>query len=572
LISLGGATEASIWSVLHDVRDSDAELPSIPYGRAMRNQQLHVLDANMRPRPVWVSGDLYIGGYGLARGYYRDEQKTNAAFIRHPATGERLYRTGDLGRFLPNGEIEFLGRDDTQVKIQGYRIELGEVETALLAHASVRAAGVVAEGTRAGAKQLVAYVVPQGEPPREQELLSMLRTRLPDYAVPRALVFLEALPLSSNGKVDRKALAELRKARAKAVEQPAELSASEQRLAGIFREVLEVPAVAADDDFFELGGNSLLAVRLLTQIRAHYGRELPLASLFEYRTVRAFAQLLEDRAAPAPRKTLVAVRSTGRSSPFFCVHPVSGNVVCYAQLARSLDASIPFYALQAAEPTGDAAVRIEDLARDYLAAIRTVQARGPYRLGGWSMGGVVAYEIAQQLRAGGEEVAVLALLDVRQPPMPTQANIDDRALLRWFTRDLIALSGAAVACEDRDLGGLECVQHAKLFLARAGALPDGVSDRDVDGWFRLFRQNMQALIAYRASSYDGHLTFVRGTKEGGASAELMRSWQRLAKSATGSEVEADHYSLFREHVGALASALSGVLLSVESAPLRGVQA
>jgi len=207
VISLGGATEASIWSILYPIGQVEPSWKSIPYGRPMVNQTFHVLDEALAPRPTWVPGQLYIGGVGLAQGYWRDEAKTAASFIVHPRTGEQLYRTGDLGRYLPDGNIEFLGREDFQVKVQGHRIELGEIEAALSQHPAVRAGVVVALGEPRGDKRLVGYVVAgDGQPPTTDELRAFLRAKLPEYMVPPTFVTLDALPLTPNGKVDRRAL------------------------------------------------------------------------------------------------------------------------------------------------------------------------------------------------------------------------------------------------------------------------------------------------------------------------------------------------------------------------------
>ncbi|HSS54712.1 MAG TPA: amino acid adenylation domain-containing protein, partial [Gaiellales bacterium] len=207
VISLGGATEASIWSILYPIGEVDPHWPSIPYGRAMANQRFYVLDERREPRPVWVPGSLYIGGSGLAVGYWRDAQKTAASFTVHPRTGERLYRTGDEGRYLPSGEIELLGREDFQVKVQGYRIELGEIETALEQHPAVRAAVVVAAGDSRTNRRLVAYVVPEETmEAKPEELRARLAEILPSYMLPSSWMMLESLPLTPNGKVDRQAL------------------------------------------------------------------------------------------------------------------------------------------------------------------------------------------------------------------------------------------------------------------------------------------------------------------------------------------------------------------------------
>ncbi|HYH46661.1 MAG TPA: non-ribosomal peptide synthetase, partial [Thermoanaerobaculia bacterium] len=302
LISLGGATEASIWSVLFPIGEVDPAWKSIPYGRPMANQTLHVLDARLDPTPDWVAGQLYLGGAGLAVGYWKDEARTRASFVVHPRTGERLYRTGDLGRWLPDGNVELLGREDLQVKIQGYRVEPGEIETALVRHPAVREAVVTAMGEARGHKRLVAYIVLRHTPEapkasERRELRAWLEARLPDYMVPHLYVPVEALPLTANGKVDRKALPAPELARrpsgaASGAARPPR-TGTETRMARLWEEVLGVSPVGLDEELFALGGDSLLALRLLDAIEKDLGRRLPLGALFQEATVEKLAVLVD---------------------------------------------------------------------------------------------------------------------------------------------------------------------------------------------------------------------------------------------------------------------------------------
>ena len=291
-ISLGGATEASIWSILYPIEEVPSDWKSIPYGRPMLNQTFHVLNETMAPSPVWVPGQLYIGGIGLALGYWRDDEKTAKSFVVHPLTGERLYKTGDLGRYLPDGNIEFLGREDFQVKINGFRIELGEIDCALEQHPSIQSAVAVAATDENGNKRLVAYVVPRQDAKvlESSELRSFLKTKLPDYMVPSTFVIRETLPLTPNGKVDRRAMptAVASKAESKYV---APRNKVEEVLAGMLAEMLEVDRVGVFDNFFELGGHSLLAIQFISRLRDAFEVEPP-ASLFETPTVGSLSELM----------------------------------------------------------------------------------------------------------------------------------------------------------------------------------------------------------------------------------------------------------------------------------------
>ncbi len=328
VISGGGATEASIWSILYPIGEVDPKWKSIPYGRPMANQRFYVLDRQFQPRPCWVPGELYIADKGLARGYWRDPQKTDAAFVHHPVSGQRLYRTGDLGRFLPDGNIEFLGREDTQVKVQGMRIELGEVEAALRSHPDVQAGVVEAVGELRGHKRLVGYVVPRGEgegenrteragraqsperrssqrsarPPSASsavsplpELRRFLATKLPQYMIPATFITLEALPLNPNGKVDRAALPSPDQAATGEQDTSAEpRNPVEEAVMKCWAERLAGQEFGIFDDFFQLGGDSLLATRVLLDLQEVFPIEIPLRTIFERPTIAELAEGIDE--------------------------------------------------------------------------------------------------------------------------------------------------------------------------------------------------------------------------------------------------------------------------------------
>ncbi|WCN82395.1 non-ribosomal peptide synthetase/type I polyketide synthase [Micromonospora sp. LH3U1] len=296
VVSLGGATEASIWSILYPVGEVPATWTSIPYGRPMVNQTFHVLDDALRPRPTGVPGQLHIGGVGLARGYLRDEARTAASFVVDPATGERLYRTGDLGRFLPSGEIEFLGREDFQVKVQGYRIELGEIEAALAQHPEVRGAVVVAHGEPRGAKRLVGFVVPQVPGGMPVDVREFLAGKLPGYMVPAAFHEIDELPLTANGKVDRRPLLDLADAvETDDVPYEAPRSVLEETVAEVWASILRVDRIGVHDNFFALGGDSLLAMRAVVHLRKAFDVQVPIRVLFDSQTLEAAALAIEDQ-------------------------------------------------------------------------------------------------------------------------------------------------------------------------------------------------------------------------------------------------------------------------------------
>jgi yersiniabactin nonribosomal peptide synthetase len=316
IVSLGGATEASIWSILYPIDEVDPSWKSIPYGRPMANQRFHILNEFMEDCPDWVPGQIYIAGTGLALGYWKDEGKTSAAFITHPKTGERLYRTGDLGRYLPNGDIEFLGREDFQVKIRGHRIELGEIEAALKSHPLVRDAVVAALGDNGKEKRLVGYVVPKNERPlTTAELTGLLKKKLPEYCVLSALIFLDSLPLTANGKTDYKALP-----------RPSEVSSdlsgdyvaprtdTEKNIAAILQDVVDIKNVGIHDNFFDMGADSLHLVRFHKLLNDSFGRDIPLLSLFEHTSVGSLAEYLDQNSINQPTARSIQNRALVRKA------------------------------------------------------------------------------------------------------------------------------------------------------------------------------------------------------------------------------------------------------------------
>ncbi|MEV6815288.1 amino acid adenylation domain-containing protein [Micromonospora sp. NPDC051296] len=308
VISLGGATEASIWSVYHTIATVDPGWASIPYGRPLSNQRLHVLDADHEPRPDWVTGDLYIAGTGLARGYWNDPERATAQFHRHPRTGERLYRTGDLARYLPGGDLEFLGREDLQVKVNGYRVELGEIETALRALPGVADCAVTAVGRRDGDRRLAAYYVPATDRATQPAtLLAALRTALPSYLVPGTLTALTALPVTGNGKVDRAALLALAAGRGDPAPPTPPATLENLPDAGMAAQIAQLWAAVLDTDdarpeanFFDLGGTSVVAMRLLAQLEQSIGARIPLLRLYEAPTLAELTAAVAAATATGP--------------------------------------------------------------------------------------------------------------------------------------------------------------------------------------------------------------------------------------------------------------------------------
>jgi amino acid adenylation domain-containing protein len=418
LWNLYGPTETTIWSSAFQVR---AEAERIFIGRPIANTEIYLLDERLDPVPVGEAGELYIGGDGLAIGYLDRPELTAEKFIPHPygdEPGARLYRTGDLARYTPEGDLECLGRIDHQVKIRGHRVELGEIEAALREHPSVRESVVVAREDGAGDKRLAAYVV-VGEDNLSfrarvgPELQEMLGKRLPGYMTPSAFVVLDALPLTPNGKVDRSALPAPGPSRAvtdRLLVAPRD--PLEEQLVQIWEEVLNVCPVGIRDNFFELGGHSLLAARMMNEVEQACGRKLPLDTLYEEATIEALANLLLEQEDDRLRSAIVEVQAGGPRRPFFFLHGdyTGGGFYCL-NLARRLDRDQPFYVISPHGADGGRIPQsIEEMARCRLETLRGLQARGPYLLGGFCNGGLVAFEMARQLEKAGERVDLLAVV------------------------------------------------------------------------------------------------------------------------------------------------------------------
>lgn len=567
LCSLGGATEASIWSISYPITDVDPAWSSIPYGKPMRNQQMHVLNAALQPCPTWVPGQLYIGGAGVARGYFNDEAKTKASFIRHPVTGERLYRTGDLGRYLPDGNIEFLGREDFQVKINGYRVELGEVEAALLRCGGVRAAAVIASGERQGPKNLVAYVVAEpGTATGPGTISKTLRSELPAYLVPQHVVMLDQLPMTANGKLDKSALPAIGDA-AKHSDQAPPADQAEADLVALWEEFFAARPIGVNTSFFDLGGDSLLAVRLMSRIRQTTGRSLPLSTLFRHPTIRLLAEAVRESGGAERRAALVEVRAGEAVPPVLLVHPVGGDVLCYAELAAGFQGTGPVFGLQVPD-VDPPLTSVPELAAHYITEASALPGAF-HNLGGWSMGGVVALEMAQQLSRTGAEVGTLCLVDLLEPPgteltdAGAAREISDAELVAWLARDLAGLSGRPWTLPEDRLGNsgdrsLLEVLHAEALAA--GVLPAEVDIQALTEIFGRFASNARALADYRPEPYGGRVRFYRAA-DGGSSAQTVRQWMELfTGDAEVIDVPGDHYSIMRSpNVRVLAGHLTEVL-------------
>jgi amino acid adenylation domain-containing protein len=422
LHNLYGPTEAAV-DVTHWTCLRDDERNIVPIGRPVANTQIYILDKYLQPVPVGISGDLYIGGVQVGRGYHNRPDLTAEKFLPDPFSADpaaRIYKTGDLCRWLADGNVEYLGRSDFQVKVRGLRIELGEIEAVLDRHKAVRQCVVVAREETPGDKVLVAYVERQQTElaPAMSDLRAYLSEHLPTYMIPSIFVVMEKLPLSPNGKIDRKLLPAPDQGRV-------EISGTfvaprdpiEQMLTQIWSEILGVRKIGIHDNFFELGGHSLLAVRIVAEIERLVKRRLPLATFLQAPTVSALADVLRKEDWKPSWSSLTPIRAGGSKPPLFLMHSHGGNVLEYYPLAKCLEADQPVYALQARGLDGNIIKdqSFETMAAAHLAELRSLQPEGPYFLGGYCLGGMLALEAAQQLLAVGEEVALVLLIQSINP-------------------------------------------------------------------------------------------------------------------------------------------------------------
>jgi amino acid adenylation domain-containing protein len=415
IINIYGPTEATINTTLYECKHEEIKA-TISIGKPLMNYSVMILDENLNLLPIDVPGEICISGVGLARGYLNNPKMTAEKFVANPfAPGERMYKTGDLGRWTPEGNIEFIGRIDHQVKIHGIRIELGEIEAAIGQHPAVRETVVIDREDHLGNLRLVAYIVPSQEQKLTiDELRRFLRDKLPEYMIPSAFVIKDAFSLTPHGKVDRRALLESEPIK----QEPEDTFAPprnelESQLTIVWEKVLGSNPIGVKDNFFKLGGTSLLAMVLFAEIEKIFGKQLPLAAIFDSPTIEDLARMLTKEDWSTHWSPLVAIQPEGSNLPFFCVHGHRGNVIGFQDLAADLGMEQPFYGIQArgldGTPVGER--HIEDMAADYVNEIRTIQPRGPYFLGGWCMGAVLAFEMAHQLQETGEKVAMLAMIE-----------------------------------------------------------------------------------------------------------------------------------------------------------------
>lgn len=581
-----GPTETTIGALINvlgvlEAGEDRAGKGAVPIGRPIANVEAYILDRNRQVVPLGVTGGLYLAGAGLATGYLNLPEQTAERFVPNPfeKAGGRMYQTGDLACYREDGLIEFVGRQDNQVKLHGFRIELEEIEAALNRHTGVQESAVVLIEDRSGGPQLVAYIVAKQPRPTAGDLRNFLEDRLPRQMVPSSFSFLHAFPLTSNGKVDRQLLSHIQgredqtllalldQSEGKVLVQPRD--EVEFQLLNIWEELLNVSPISILDNFFDLGGHSILAVRLMSLIHKQFGQELALTALFNAPTIEKLALLLRQRTSQRSSESVLVKLAEGSRVPFFCIHPAGSYVFCYTDLARYLGPDQPFYGLQTPlvrEHYGN----VEDMAMHYILAIQAVQPQGPYFLGGWSLGGVIAFEIALQLQRQGQEVALLSIMDSDAPALHSsphsflnKPDIDDETL----ARDV--LTAFELAAPGKDFEILEPEKQLEYACEQAKLAHILPADVDLHLLRRIMimrKMNIYAARRYEPQqAYPGRITLFRATEslkdtqsaEVASDADITRGWEKLATNGVEVHlVSGKHRQLMEEPaVQALATML-----------------
>lgn len=555
-----GPTETTVTvSVYQLMHGSEAGEGDPPIGKPIANTRFYVLDQHFAPTPIGVPGELFIGGAGVARGYLGRPELTARAFLRDPFATDpdaRMYRTGDIVRYASDGALSFVGRNDNQVKVSGFRIELEEIEATIERHAGVRRA-VVRAIDSPNATYLAAYVVPAGNGPANPGMLTeFLHGALPEYMVPQAFVMMERLPMTPGGKVDRKALP--------APDLPSPTDSGEdsaqdeveRNLLTAFEELFPGRRIGIRDNFFELGGYSLLAFRLLTKIERECGKRLSFAALTRAGTVEGLAHLIRaSEQLGSAHSHIVPLQTEGDGPALFLIHGVGGSVHWYHALAGLLRPHFPVYGIQSpGMEEGDddmIGADVENLAQLYRDEIKSIQPRGPYHVGGHSMGGIIAFEMARQFHAQGDAVALVVNFDnwnraVDAPDFGTKLYRLGRHFLRLGTREKLRFLGDKIRWARQEWSSRKALGKDHPETGRLGEMKAA---------------NTQAARKYIPGFYPGKLTIFRACEQNATALnDPLLGWGGMASEIDVVEVPGNHYTLLSDpNVHVLAEELKRLL-------------
>ena len=520
-----------------------------------------MLNQSMIQQPIGVPGELFIGGVALARGYLNRPDLTAERFVPNPFAsrpGERLYRTGDLVRFLPDGNLEFLGRIDKQVKIRGFRVELGEIEAAIQRQEGVIDVVVHAVKLTGNETQLAAYLIVKNRNQFDtKKLREQIKQILPDYMVPAAFIILDEFPLTPNGKINYRALPVPKLdqgGEVKEITKPR--TPLEARLLDIWKETLGQSNFGVRDNFFDLGGHSLLAMKLLTAIEQRLGKDVNLVDFFREPTIEHMAHLIEEESSFESGAALIQLKPGSDEQPFFFVHPSGGSVHHYSELAKLLKTNRAVYGIQAQGLDGKMPLHqtIEDMASAYIQRIKEKQPHGPYLLSSWSFGVIIVHEMARQLKAIGEKVALVLQLD--QGPEITYEKPKDTAEMlynmfkRYFKLDVDYL---------RTLDETNQFKYAIKKAKKHKVVPRYVRLKDFKQYILVNETQIQAWLNYKQKPYDGDIVLFRSQENAQATPEDL-GWSKLVNNVRIIDVPGDHISMLLEpHVRIVAERIDELL-------------
>ncbi|MFW9259422.1 amino acid adenylation domain-containing protein [Nostoc sp. CALU 546] len=558
LINLYGSSEVSANVTYYDTSLLPDNLNSVPIGRPIDNTLVYVLNKHLQLTPPGIIGELYTGGDGLAKGYLHRPELNQERFIDHPfIPGKKLYKTGDLARYLSDGNLEYFGRRDDQVKIRGFRVELGEIAAAIAQHKDVRECIIIVHDAPEGDRRLIAYLVTDNQDIAAQ-LLPDLQQKLPSYMIPATFVVLDALPLTPNGKVDKQALSTDKIIHSNIRQSfVAPRNFTELALVKIWENLLNSNPIGVTDNFFDLGGHSFLAVRLMAQIQDKFGHNLPLSTLFENPTIEKLAIIVTQPYREGSASPLVAIQPSGSKIPFFCIHGAGGAINNYFNLSRRLGEEYPFYGLEHTlgqeEPE---IISVEETATRYLKEIRQVQPHGPYLLGGFCYGGVVAFEIAQQLQRQGQTVGLLVVIDAILPKTAIKPTDDDDAkfLLR-IAESIKTDNNIDFSLPFEELRDLSLKEQLHLVNKKANFIFSDAEIQDFIQHYKLFKVHVQAMRDYIPQIYPHQTTLFRASEEiihDFESPEFQTNdpllgWGKYSRLPIEVvEIPGDHFSIFVE--------------------------
>jgi amino acid adenylation domain-containing protein/FkbH-like protein len=548
LINGYGPTENTTFTACHTVREADLKNHNVPIGRPIAGTQVRIVDTQGRVVPVGVPGELLCGGAGVATGYLAQDDLTDESFIE----GGKWYRSGDLCRWTAEGLIEFIGRIDAQEKLRGFRIEPGEIEAVLAGHPKVRQCKVAVRGSGAAGKRLLAWVVPvAGKQVPRGDIRDWLADRLPSFMLPDGIEMVPAMPLNGNGKVDVRSLPDPHSHVEDSAGAQAPVGATEERLAAIWCDVLGLGSIHRNDEFFDLGGNSLAGLRMFARIGRDFGVSLPLATLLEARSVRTLARMIEVGLAPATTDGgsghIATIRAGGSLPPVVAIHGGDGGVLFYEQLAARLPDDRPFLAIESPDLSTSGELRVESIevtAANYIRLLRRVRPHGPYLLAGYSFGGLVAHEMAAQLSAAGEKIEFLGLIDTLNPAVPVREySLPERVSVFWKSRDEEPLLGRiqSLAMRIREGVGTNLRVRSEVAAASSG---HAEAHSDLRG-VQLREAHYQVMLDYAPKSYAGAVTLFRASEMNDKfEFPADYGWSALAGDFRIVEVPGEHLTVF----------------------------